>query len=95
VPPAFEYSSAGTEARCSITGGYVVRDPSLPTLAGRYVYGDFCSGRVRTFRVSAGSAVEDRPTGLHIPSPSSFGEDAGGRLYALSLDGQVYRIAAR
>ena len=30
VPPAFEYSSAGTEARCSITGGYVVRDPSLP-----------------------------------------------------------------
>src|SRR5438132_1389513 len=27
---------------CSITGGYVVRDPTLPELAGRYVYGDYC-----------------------------------------------------
>lgn len=27
---------------CAITGGYVVRDPSVPSLNGRYVYGDFC-----------------------------------------------------
>ena len=27
---------------CSIIGGYVVRDPGLPTLAGRYLYGDYC-----------------------------------------------------
>ena len=33
---------------CSITGGYVVRDPGLPTLAGRYLYGDFCASALRS-----------------------------------------------
>ena len=39
-PPVWEYSHG---SGCSITGGYVVRDPALPSLFGRYVYTDFCS----------------------------------------------------
>ena len=31
---------------CSITGGYVYRGSDVPALRGRYVYGDFCSGRI-------------------------------------------------
>ena len=37
---------------CSITGGYIVRDPKLPALRGRYVYGDFCKGQIRSARLS-------------------------------------------
>jgi glucose/arabinose dehydrogenase len=82
---------------CSITGGYVVRDPALRALDGRYVYGDFCLGRLRSARLSAGRASGDRPiAGVpKISQLSSFGEDARGRVYVLSLDGPVYRFAAR
>jgi glucose/arabinose dehydrogenase len=81
---------------CSITGGVVVRDPDLPALTGRYVYGDLCEGRVRAARLRAGR----RTTGRALPLPqvgalSSFGEDASGRVYVVSLNGPVYRLASR
>ena len=80
---------------CSITGGYVVRDPELPRLAGRYVYGDFCKGEVRAATLRAGGARNDRALGLPtVPNLSSFGEDARGRVYVVNLAGPVYRIAA-
>ncbi len=91
VPPVLTYSHANG---CSVTGGYVVRDRSLPSLYGRYVYGDFCAGDLRSFTATPGKpAADDRPLGLQIPSLSSFGEDAAGHVYATSLDGPVYRLA--
>ena len=33
----------------AVTGGYVVRDPGLPTLRGRYVYADYFDGDIRSF----------------------------------------------
>jgi glucose/arabinose dehydrogenase len=78
---------------CSVTGGYVVRDPALPALAGQYLYGDFCDGRIRAARLSAAGAENDRALELpKVDSLSAFGEDAQGRVYALSLDGPVYRL---
>jgi glucose/arabinose dehydrogenase len=80
---------------CSITGGYVVRDPSVPALAGRYVYGDFCEGRIRAATLRAGRRTTGRVLDLpRVPNLSSFGEDAAGRVYAVSLSGPVYRLAA-
>jgi glucose/arabinose dehydrogenase len=79
---------------CSITGGYVVRDPGLPALQGRYVYGDFCDGRIRSARLGPRGATGDRAVALPKVGPiSSFGEDAQGRVYVTSLDGPVYRLA--
>jgi glucose/arabinose dehydrogenase len=81
---------------CSITGGYVVRDPSLPSLAGRYVYGDFCEGRLRVATLRAGRRATGRPLAVpKVANLSSFGEDAAGRVYAVSLSGPVYRLTAR
>jgi glucose/arabinose dehydrogenase len=80
---------------CSITGGYVVRDPGLPALRGRYVYGDYCLGRLRAARLSSAGARGDRDLRLRVPALSSFGEDARGRVYVTSLDGPVYRLAPR
>jgi glucose/arabinose dehydrogenase len=80
---------------CSVTGGYVVRDPQLPSLTGRYVYGDFCRGELRAARLSVGSASGDRSLGLKtVDQLSSFGEDALGRVYVVSLAGPVHRLAA-
>ncbi|HMC07470.1 MAG TPA: PQQ-dependent sugar dehydrogenase [Solirubrobacterales bacterium] len=92
VPPVLVYSH---DAGCSITGGYVVRDRSLPSLYGRYLYGDFCSGQLRSFTARPGRrAQDDRALGIQVPSLSSFGVDDAGHLYATSLEGPVYRLAS-
>ncbi len=92
VPPVLVYTH---EVGCSITGGYVVRDRSLPTLYGRYLYGDYCAGQLRSFPATPGGrADDDRPLGLEIPQLSSFGEDNAGHVYATSLEGPVYRLTA-
>ena len=84
-----------SEGWCSVTGGYVVRDPTVPSLLGRYVYGDLCEGRVRSARLRAGRAVPDRKLDLKaVPSISSFGEDGSGHVYVVSLTGPIYRLAA-
>jgi glucose/arabinose dehydrogenase len=93
VRPIHTYSLTGSN--CAVTGGVVARDPALPGLAGRYLYGDFCGGQLRSFRMSGGRAVDDRSLGLSVPNLSSFGEDARGRIYVTSLNGPVYRLVSR
>jgi glucose/arabinose dehydrogenase len=82
---------------CSITGGYIVRDKAVPGLYGRYVYGDYCKGQLRSAKLSPGHARGDRaiPGVKTIPGLDSFGEDAAGRVYVVSQNGPVYRFAAR
>lgn len=90
VDPVLEY---GRDGGCSVTGGYVVRDPELSSLYGRYLYGDFCAGELRSFTAnSSQGGADDRPLGLQVAQLSSFGEDSAGRIYAASLDGPVYRL---
>ena len=88
-PVITERHSAGN---CSITGGFIVRDPGLKAWAGRYVFGDFCRGVLETAKLPRGKVSE---TTLHVDQLSSFGEDARGRVYAVSLSGPVYRLVAR
>ncbi len=92
IDPILTY---GRDLGCSVTGGFVVRDKSLRTLYGRYLYADFCQGQLRSFTAAEaeeGSAQDDRTLGLQVPSISSFGEDEKGRIYAVSLDGPVFRL---
>jgi glucose/arabinose dehydrogenase len=90
VPPVIERSH--DEGWCSITGGYVVRDRGLRSLYGRYVYGDYCEPGLRWARFRFGRATSGGRVGIRVPGLSSFGEDARGRLYAVSLNGPVYRF---
>jgi glucose/arabinose dehydrogenase len=91
VPPLLTYPLGGN---CAVTGGYVVRDEGLRSVYGRYLYGDFCAGELRSFTARLGRrATDDRALGLQVPSLSSFGEDNAGHLYATSLEGPVYRLA--
>ncbi len=91
MPPVLEYSSGGSAPECSIVGGYVVRQEGHP-LAGRYVYGDFCTGQLSSALLALGGASDIRTEGV-VPALSSFGEDAAGRVYAVSLGGPVFRLA--
>ena len=81
---------ASGDGFCSITGGYVVRDPGLPTLLGRYVYGDFCNAALRSVDLDA--PTTDAAIGINVAGLSSFGEDACGRLLVVSLNGPVSRM---
>jgi glucose/arabinose dehydrogenase len=77
----------------SIIGGYVVRDPKLPSLQGRYLYSEFYSGELRSTRVENGKAVDDTRFGITVAPIASFGEDAEGRIYAVSLfTGEIHRF---
>jgi len=80
---------------CAIIGGYVVRDPSLPTLYGRYLFGDYCRPQIESVKLGRRSATGLHATGLNVSSTSSFGEDAQGHIYIASLNGPVYRIVSR
>jgi glucose/arabinose dehydrogenase len=91
--PVLEKAHAAPDSFASIAGGYVVRDPALPALLGRYLYADTYLGEIRAVTVGAGGARGDADTGLHVATLASFGEDACGRVYAVSLDGPVYRLA--
>ncbi len=77
---------------CSVTGGYVSRGPD-PLLAGGYLYGDFCSGRIWGLNAASASPtpVQLKDTSLMI---SSFGEDEAGNLYVVDYGGDVYRLSA-
>jgi glucose/arabinose dehydrogenase len=91
--PVIEHTHA--DGWCSIIGGYVVRDPALPELAGQYVYGDYCKNRLYAAQLATGGATGDHDLGLPaVGKLSSFGEDGCGRLYAASLDGPVYRLSS-
>jgi glucose/arabinose dehydrogenase len=80
---------------CALIGGYVVRDPALRSLKGRYVYGDNCNSRIYSTVLATSGARSNHPTGLRIGQLSSFGEDNAGHLYATSLSGGVYRFRSK
>lgn len=84
----------GRRQGCSVIGGYVVRDPALRRLRGRYLYGDFCSGEIRSLRVRGSRAHALRSENVRVPAMTSFGEDSRHRLYVTSLAGPVYRLRA-
>ena len=97
TPPILEYdhspSGAGTGV-CggSVTGGFRYRGSAIPALYGRYVFADYCTGRMWTAAPGAGGVWEKAifaDTGLLI---SSFGEDAAGELYFSSSNGTIYRV---
>jgi glucose/arabinose dehydrogenase len=97
--PLVVYRHAATgPSNCSVTGGFVYRGSKSPVLAGGYLFGDFCSGRI--WGVSATAASPATPTLLWAASASphlaisSFGEDEAGEVYVTDLaGGGIYRIS--
>jgi glucose/arabinose dehydrogenase len=85
TPPVHEYSH--TSGGCVVTGGFVYRGSRIPGLVGTYVFNDMCIGKL--WGLSAGTRRDLGPTFSNVVS---YGEDLAGELYAVSLDGPIYRI---
>jgi glucose/arabinose dehydrogenase len=91
VAPIFEYSHS---QGCSVTGGYVYRGHGVPAATGRYFFGDYCSGTIWSLKVVNGKATAVRREPFKVAGLSSFGQDAAGELYLMSVDkGGLYRLA--
>jgi glucose/arabinose dehydrogenase len=91
VMPVAEYSH---EHGCSVTGGFVYRGDAIPAAQGRYFYGDYCSGNVWSLSLRGATAAVRRDP-FHVPALSSFGEDANGELYLVSIEGKIFKLAER
>ena len=92
-PPVAEYDrNAGT----TVTGGYVYNGTAIPALVGRYVFGDFGSGRIWDIPADTAPTVTVGTSGSVESdlSISSFGEDNDGELYVVHYGGTLHRIVA-
>ena len=94
--PVYVY---GRDEGTSVTGGYVAGSTTVPGLAGRYVFGDFVSGRLWAIALPEGEpGTEPIPTPAALGRwpilPSAFGRDERGDLYVADFGaGAVYRLA--
>jgi uncharacterized repeat protein (TIGR03806 family) len=90
IEPVAEYShSLGV----SVTGGYVYRGAAIPSLVGRYVFGDFGSGRIFALIPDSTGALQRQeilPSGAQI---SSFAQGNDGELYYLHYgNGTLFKL---
>jgi glucose/arabinose dehydrogenase len=84
IAPVHEY---GRSEGCSVTGGVVYRGTKLTGLAGTYLFSDFCQGGVRGLKDGKRTVLRTSP-----PAVASFGVDADGEVWVLSLSAGVFRL---
>ena len=112
IMPAFEYPNNANYAKtlfgikqpnmdgCSITGGYVYRGKNIPELYGKYIFGDYCTGKVWSIRIVEGKGEELVDHTKDILSSmgkrefylSSFGQDNDQELFLIDYNGTIYRL---
>lgn len=88
--PVFEYGH--TQGR-SITGGYVYRGTKYHKLFGKYIYGDYISGRTWALEWDGVLAINEQLTQQSFLI-SSFAEDENHELYLMRYTGQFGEIFA-
>jgi glucose/arabinose dehydrogenase len=89
IDPIYEYShSLGN----SITGGYVYRGSNLKGLIGKYIYGDFGSGRIWALEYSGGVVLNNTEIINSNLNIASFGIDANRELYICAFNGNIYKL---
>ncbi|HVZ40914.1 MAG TPA: PQQ-dependent sugar dehydrogenase [Candidatus Kapabacteria bacterium] len=89
--PIWEYPHDNTGGQ-SITGGFVYRGPSLPSLVGKYIYADYVKGKIWALTYQPGQPATNtllRATSYLI---TSFGVDSQNELYFCASDGNIYKL---
>jgi glucose/arabinose dehydrogenase len=93
--PIHEYFSDQTKDGCSITGGYVYRGFHNPTYYGKYIFADYCSGKIWWLEKSTDTTYISKQIYKFLSNQiASFGEDINGELYFTAIaEGALYRIS--
>ncbi len=93
VFPVFAYDQNSGD--CSVTGGYVYRGNKYPGLFGKYIYADYCSGKINViYPNTSGKFVYKTVSNLTNLDYSSFGEDLEGELYISGLSsGKIFKVS--
>jgi hypothetical protein len=73
----------------SVTGGFEAHDPALPELVGKYLFGDFVSGRLWSLDRATGAVELLLETGLPI---SAIVPGAAGEVLVLGIEGTLARL---
>lgn len=73
---------------CSITGGYVYRGTNYPNLVGKYLFSDYCLGKIGITTSTGATTFSNTFSGNFV----SFGEDQNGELYISDIAGTIYKI---
>lgn len=90
--PIYVYPISGVPD-CAITGGYVYRGTSIPSLQGWYVFGDYCSGRIWALDPNDPSSAPEifqLDSGFSL---TTFGQDRSGEIYVNSGN-EVLRLVS-
>ncbi len=85
---------------CSITGGYVYRGNNISAMYGKYVFGDYCTGKVWSFRYSDNKITEFENHTSDIMNSmdknsfylSTFGQRENGEFLLVDYSGIIYEI---
>jgi glucose/arabinose dehydrogenase len=88
--PVHEYEHG--DLGCSISGGEVYRGTAIPGLAGAYVFADYCVPGIRAIPAGPGPWPEATVLTGDGRAIAGFGRGPDGEVYALSLNGPVYRL---
>lgn len=77
----------------SVTGGYVYRGSAIPSLQGRYIFGDFQSQRVWAVQYDAMGRASKQDLFTAPGGMATFAQDQNGEVYVVSYNnGLMYRI---
>jgi glucose/arabinose dehydrogenase len=83
IKPLWDYPHASGDI--SITGGYVYRGSAIPSLRGKYIYGDYGSGRIWALTLNGSQPATNA---LLLDSPlliSAFAQDREREVYVVSI----------
>ena len=83
-PPVYVYANG--VAGCSITGGAVYRGQNRPELVGKYIYGDWCEGRIWSLQDNGDGSYTNTLLTDENFRISSFGQDENYELYVVALN---------
>ena len=112
--PVFEYPNNANYARtllgfkqkqnmdgCSVTGGYIYRGDAIKSLYGKYVFGDYCTGKIWSIKINQDGTTENlkdhtseilESMGKREFYLSSFGQDNENELFIIDYNGDIYRL---
>jgi glucose/arabinose dehydrogenase len=86
VEPVHTY---GRDEGCSITGGVLHDGRTVPTLAGAYLFADYCGGTLRALLPTDGEPQVADLRGSSVDQVVGFAEGPGGEVLVLSLSDGV------